>query len=210
MFLFSTRHNEWWRFEVHNWPSTRHSSLSVLWSREMWLLRWLCFFSVCFSLDILESEAKSVLLEIRHPAMKKQVFYKNQYSMDWWVRPALCGSSLYIFTNCSFKIPFRLWRPCCSTKTFWSHVFIISHPPFSTIWSKKVKVARGNISTHMHEVSFMDQDLFIPDPEEVDAGLLQFCSCQLKLLQLYMDMQQLHSAPDGTSFSSNQVAIFML
>lgn len=54
----------------------------------------------------------------------------------------------------------------------------------------------------------MDQDLFIPDPEEVDAGVLQFCSCQLKLLQLYMDMEQLHSAPDGTSFSSNQVAIF--
>lgn len=56
----------------------------------------------------------------------------------------------------------------------------------------------------------MDQDLFIPDPEEVDSGVLQFCSSQLKLLQLYMDMQQLHSAPDGTSFSSNQVAIFML
>lgn len=60
----------------------------------------------------------------------------------------------------------------------------------------------------------MDQDLFIPDPEEVDAGVLQFCSSQLKLLQLYMDIQQLHSAPDaearGTSLSSNQVAVFML
>lgn len=56
---------------------------------------------------------------------------------------------------------------------------------------------------------FMDQYLFIPDPEEVDAGVLQFCCSQLKLLQLYIDLQQLHSAPDaegyGTSFNINQV-----
>uniref|UniRef100_A0A4W6CGE5 RAB3 GTPase activating protein subunit 2 (non-catalytic) n=1 Tax=Lates calcarifer TaxID=8187 RepID=A0A4W6CGE5_LATCA len=32
------------------------------------------------------------------------------------------------------------------------------------------------------------------DPEEVDTDLLQLCSSQLKLLQLYTDIQQLHSA----------------
>lgn len=32
--------------------------------------------------DILESEAKSVLLEIRHPAVKKQVLYNKMYIMD--------------------------------------------------------------------------------------------------------------------------------
>lgn len=56
---------------------------------------------------------------------------------------------------------------------------------------------------------FMDQYLFIPDPEEVDAGVLQFCSSQLKLLQLYIDIQQLHYGSDaeayGTSFNINQV-----
>lgn len=53
-----------------------------------------------------------------------------------------------------------------------------------------------------------DQKLFITDPEEVDVGLLRFCSSQLKLLQLYTDIQQLHSALDaeacGTSLSVTQ------
>ena len=61
---------------------------------------------------------------------------------------------------------------------------------------------------------FIYQYLFIPDPEEVDAGVLQFCSSQLKLLQLYSDIQQLHSAPNaeeyGTSFSINQVWILLV
>lgn len=56
---------------------------------------------------------------------------------------------------------------------------------------------------------FIDWYLFIPDPEEVDAGVLQFCFSVLKLLQLYIDIQQLSSAPDaeacGTSFNINQV-----
>uniref|UniRef100_A0A3B4VB07 RAB3 GTPase activating protein subunit 2 (non-catalytic) n=1 Tax=Seriola dumerili TaxID=41447 RepID=A0A3B4VB07_SERDU len=34
------------------------------------------------------------------------------------------------------------------------------------------------------------------DPEEVDTALLQLCFSQLKLLQLYTDIQQLHSAAD--------------
>uniref|UniRef100_A0A7N8WNN3 RAB3 GTPase activating protein subunit 2 (non-catalytic) n=1 Tax=Mastacembelus armatus TaxID=205130 RepID=A0A7N8WNN3_9TELE len=34
------------------------------------------------------------------------------------------------------------------------------------------------------------------DPEEVDTALLQLCSSQLKMLQLYSDIQQLHSAAE--------------
>uniref|UniRef100_A0A673CNK7 RAB3 GTPase activating protein subunit 2 (non-catalytic) n=1 Tax=Sphaeramia orbicularis TaxID=375764 RepID=A0A673CNK7_9TELE len=41
----------------------------------------------------------------------------------------------------------------------------------------------------------------ITDPEEVDPALLQLCSSQLKLLQLYSDIQQLHSAADLDSFA---------
>uniref|UniRef100_A0A669DL58 RAB3 GTPase activating protein subunit 2 (non-catalytic) n=1 Tax=Oreochromis niloticus TaxID=8128 RepID=A0A669DL58_ORENI len=39
----------------------------------------------------------------------------------------------------------------------------------------------------------LDDTLKRQEPEEVDAGLLQLCSSQLKLLQLYTDIQQLHS-----------------
>uniref|UniRef100_A0A669E1R3 RAB3 GTPase activating protein subunit 2 (non-catalytic) n=1 Tax=Oreochromis niloticus TaxID=8128 RepID=A0A669E1R3_ORENI len=42
----------------------------------------------------------------------------------------------------------------------------------------------------------LDDTLKRQEPEEVDAGLLQLCSSQLKLLQLYTDIQQLHSATD--------------
>uniref|UniRef100_A0A667Y7Q3 RAB3 GTPase activating protein subunit 2 (non-catalytic) n=1 Tax=Myripristis murdjan TaxID=586833 RepID=A0A667Y7Q3_9TELE len=42
------------------------------------------------------------------------------------------------------------------------------------------------------------------DPEAVDEALLQLCSSQLKLLQLYTDIQQLHSAAD-TDTSSEAV-----
>lgn len=41
------------------------------------------------------------------------------------------------------------------------------------------------------------------DPNEVDATLLQLCSSQLKLLQLYTDIQQLHSAADGEGCTDN-------
>uniref|UniRef100_A0A667YGT0 RAB3 GTPase activating protein subunit 2 (non-catalytic) n=1 Tax=Myripristis murdjan TaxID=586833 RepID=A0A667YGT0_9TELE len=39
------------------------------------------------------------------------------------------------------------------------------------------------------------------DPEAVDEALLQLCSSQLKLLQLYTDIQQLHSAADTDTSS---------
>uniref|UniRef100_A0A3B4GPC4 RAB3 GTPase activating non-catalytic protein subunit 2 n=1 Tax=Pundamilia nyererei TaxID=303518 RepID=A0A3B4GPC4_9CICH len=42
----------------------------------------------------------------------------------------------------------------------------------------------------------LDDTLKRQEPEEVDAELLQLCSSQLKLLQLYTDIQQLHSAAD--------------
>lgn len=45
--------------------------------------------------------------------------------------------------------------------------------------------------------------LFIAEPEEIDTGLLQFCSTQLKLLQLYTDIQQLHSAMDRETCFEN-------
>uniref|UniRef100_A0A669DKL6 RAB3 GTPase activating protein subunit 2 (non-catalytic) n=1 Tax=Oreochromis niloticus TaxID=8128 RepID=A0A669DKL6_ORENI len=44
----------------------------------------------------------------------------------------------------------------------------------------------------------LDDTLKRQEPEEVDAGLLQLCSSQLKLLQLYTDIQQLHSATDDS------------
>lgn len=43
----------------------------------------------------------------------------------------------------------------------------------------------------------------ITDPEEVDKALLQLCSSQLKLLQLYTDIQNLHSAADIETCSEN-------
>uniref|UniRef100_A0AAX7UG25 RAB3 GTPase activating protein subunit 2 (non-catalytic) n=1 Tax=Astatotilapia calliptera TaxID=8154 RepID=A0AAX7UG25_ASTCA len=42
----------------------------------------------------------------------------------------------------------------------------------------------------------LDDTLKRQEPGEVDAELLQLCSSQLKLLQLYTDIQQLHSAAD--------------
>uniref|UniRef100_A0AAQ5XBE6 RAB3 GTPase activating protein subunit 2 (non-catalytic) n=1 Tax=Amphiprion ocellaris TaxID=80972 RepID=A0AAQ5XBE6_AMPOC len=41
------------------------------------------------------------------------------------------------------------------------------------------------------------------DPEEVDIALLQLCSSQLKLLQLYTDIHQLHSAADVEASTEN-------
>lgn len=57
----------------------------------------------------------------------------------------------------------------------------------------------------------MHQPLSLTDPEEVDVGLLRFCSSQLKLLQLYIHIQQLHSAPHaeayGTPLDINQARV---
>ncbi|XP_056914815.1 rab3 GTPase-activating protein non-catalytic subunit isoform X2 [Takifugu flavidus] len=101
--------------------------------------------------DILESEAKTVLLEIRHPAMKKQAL-------------ETLLSNRNVLVKCLINITSAL-------------------------------------SLHLKQ----------KDPEEVDVSLLRFCSSQLKLLQLYTDIQQLHPAPDaeacGTSLSITQCSL---
>ncbi|XP_038585703.1 rab3 GTPase-activating protein non-catalytic subunit isoform X2 [Micropterus salmoides] len=86
--------------------------------------------------DILESEAKSVLLDIKHPAIKKQAL-----------------ESLLSNKNAPVS---------CLT----------------------------NVTCALYDT------LKQQDPEEVDTALLQLCSSQLKLLQLYTDIQRLHSAAD--------------
>ncbi|KAK9533264.1 hypothetical protein VZT92_008393 [Zoarces viviparus] len=93
--------------------------------------------------DILESEAKSVLLDIKHPAIKKQAL-----------------ESLLSNKNAPVS---------CLT----------------------------NITCALHDT------LKQQDPEEVDAALLQLCSSQLKLLQLYTDIQNLHSGADREACSEN-------
>lgn len=50
---------------------------------------------------------------------------------------------------------------------------------------------------------FMVVCFSITDPNEADTALLQLCSSQLKLLQLYTDIQQLHSAADTEPCSEN-------
>ncbi|XP_054470239.1 rab3 GTPase-activating protein non-catalytic subunit isoform X3 [Anoplopoma fimbria] len=94
--------------------------------------------------DILESEAKSVLLDIKHPAIKKQAL-----------------ESLLSNKNAPVS---------CLT----------------------------NVTRALNET------LKQQDPEEVDAALLQLCSSQLKLLQLYTDIQKLHSGADNEACSENQ------
>lgn len=41
------------------------------------------------------------------------------------------------------------------------------------------------------------------DANEVDTTLLQLCASQLKLLQLYTDIQQLHCGTDMEPYSEN-------
>ncbi|KAM7376600.1 hypothetical protein PAMP_006323 [Pampus punctatissimus] len=91
--------------------------------------------------DILESEAKSVLLDIKHPAIKKQAL-----------------ESLLANKNAPIS---------CLT----------------------------NITSALYDT------LKQQDPEEVDTVLVQLCSSQLKLLQLYSDMQHLHSAANTEACS---------
>uniref|UniRef100_A0A3Q1G3L2 RAB3 GTPase activating protein subunit 2 (non-catalytic) n=1 Tax=Acanthochromis polyacanthus TaxID=80966 RepID=A0A3Q1G3L2_9TELE len=94
--------------------------------------------------DILESEARSILLDIKHPAIKKQAL-----------------ESLLSNKNAPVS---------CLT----------------------------NITCALHDT------LKQKDPEEVDITLLQLCSSQLKLLQLYTDIHQLHSAPNVEGSTENQ------
>lgn len=91
--------------------------------------------------DILESEAKSVLLDIKHPAIKKQAL-----------------ESLLANKNAPVS---------CLT----------------------------NITSALYD-SLKQQD-----PEGVGSVLVQLCSSQLKLLQLYTDIQNLHSAVDTEASS---------
>ncbi|XP_042356173.1 rab3 GTPase-activating protein non-catalytic subunit isoform X3 [Plectropomus leopardus] len=94
--------------------------------------------------DILETEAKGVLLDIKHPAIKKQAL-----------------ESLLSNKNAPVS---------CLT----------------------------NITCALYDT------LKQQDPEEIDAALLHLCSSQMKLLQLYMDIQQLHSAADTEACFKNQ------
>ncbi|KAM9340968.1 rab3 GTPase-activating protein non-catalytic subunit [Symphorus nematophorus] len=93
--------------------------------------------------DILESEAKSVLLDIKHPAIKKQALES-------------------LLSNKSAPVS-------CLT----------------------------NITSALYDT------LKQQDPEQVDPALLQLCSSQLKLLQLYTDIQNLHSAAGTEAYSTN-------
>uniref|UniRef100_A0A3P8RYJ7 RAB3 GTPase activating protein subunit 2 (non-catalytic) n=1 Tax=Amphiprion percula TaxID=161767 RepID=A0A3P8RYJ7_AMPPE len=94
--------------------------------------------------DIFESEARSILLDIKHPAIKKQVLES-------------------LLSN--------------------------KNAPVSCLTS---------ITCALHDT------LKQKDPEEVDIALLQLCSSQLKLLQLYTDIHQLHSAADVEASTENQ------
>ncbi|XP_030574054.1 rab3 GTPase-activating protein non-catalytic subunit isoform X2 [Archocentrus centrarchus] len=94
-------------------------------------------------LDILENEARSILLDIKHPAVKKQALESLLSNKN---TPVSCLTNITRALNDTLKQQ---------------------------------------------------------DPEEVDAALLQLCSSQLKLLQLYTDIQQLHSAADVEPSAEN-------
>ncbi|KAL3048931.1 hypothetical protein OYC64_008417 [Pagothenia borchgrevinki] len=97
--------------------------------------------------DILESEAKSALLDIKHPAIKKQALES-------------------LLSN--------------------------KNAPVSCL---------ANITSALYDT------LKQQDPDEVDPALQQLCSSQLKLLQLYSDIQQLHSAADTETCPENNTDV---
>uniref|UniRef100_A0A7N6BAM3 RAB3 GTPase activating protein subunit 2 (non-catalytic) n=1 Tax=Anabas testudineus TaxID=64144 RepID=A0A7N6BAM3_ANATE len=97
--------------------------------------------------DILESEGKSVLLDIKHPAIKKQAL--------------------------------------------------------ESLLSNK----NAPVSSLINITSALYDTLKQHDPNEVDAVLGQLCSSQLKLLQLYTDIQQLHSTADREACSENDFTL---
>uniref|UniRef100_A0A672HQF6 RAB3 GTPase activating protein subunit 2 (non-catalytic) n=1 Tax=Salarias fasciatus TaxID=181472 RepID=A0A672HQF6_SALFA len=86
--------------------------------------------------DVLENEARSILLDIKHPAIKKQAL-----------------------------------ESLLSTKN-------------------------APVSCLMNITRALNDTLKQQDPNGVDTALVQLCSSQLKLLQLYSDIQQLHSAAE--------------
>ncbi|KAM6973472.1 rab3 GTPase-activating protein non-catalytic subunit [Aplochiton taeniatus] len=100
--------------------------------------------------DILESESKSVLLDIKHPAIKKQALES-------------------LLSN--------------------------KNAPVSCL---------ANITRALYD-SLKEQD-----PETVDEALLQLCSSQLKLLQLYTDLQQLYfTGPSSTNTQPGESPVGM-
>ncbi|KAK2843856.1 hypothetical protein Q7C36_012071 [Tachysurus vachellii] len=96
--------------------------------------------------DLLESEAQSVLLEIKHPAVKKQALE-------------------------------------------------------SLLSSKSAPV-----SCLLNIIQALSRSIREQDPEAVDESLLQLCSSQLRLLQLYTDVQLLHS-PDASPTEPETLAV---
>uniref|UniRef100_A0A8D3CWR4 RAB3 GTPase activating protein subunit 2 (non-catalytic) n=1 Tax=Scophthalmus maximus TaxID=52904 RepID=A0A8D3CWR4_SCOMX len=106
-------------------------------AKDMHLLKRLTTILRSREWNILENEAKIVLLDIKHPAIKKQALE-------------------------------------------------------SLLSNKNVLVScLTNITSTLYDT------LKQQDPEDVDAALLQLCSLQLKLLQLYTDIQQLPDWPTG-------------
>ncbi|KAK3563420.1 hypothetical protein QTP86_027791 [Hemibagrus guttatus] len=98
--------------------------------------------------DLLESEAQSVLLEIKHPAVKKQEILNETFTLFYYQALESLLSSKSAPVSCMTNITRALLE------------------------------------------SLKEQD-----PEALDESLLQLCSSQIKLLQLYTDVQLLHS-PD--------------
>ncbi|XP_070983894.1 rab3 GTPase-activating protein non-catalytic subunit-like [Oncorhynchus clarkii lewisi] len=94
--------------------------------------------------DYLESEAQRVLLDIKHPAIKKQALESLLANKN---APVSCLTNITRLLLASLK---------------------------------------GK------------------DPEAVDEALLQLCSSQLKLLQLYTDIQQLHSTVEASTDAHTQ------
>ncbi|XP_074547611.1 rab3 GTPase-activating protein non-catalytic subunit isoform X2 [Halichoeres trimaculatus] len=92
--------------------------------------------------EVLESEAKNVLLDIKHPAIKKQALES-------------------LLSN--------------------------KNTPVSCL---------TNVTSALHDT------LKQQDQDEVDPGLLHLCSAQLKLLQLYTDIKNLHAAATDTEACS--------
>ncbi|KAL0969299.1 hypothetical protein UPYG_G00225230 [Umbra pygmaea] len=94
--------------------------------------------------DILESEAQSVLLDIKHPAIKKQALESLLANKN---APVSCLTSI-------------------------------------------IRVLLASLKAQ--------------DPEAVDEALLQLCSAQLKLLQLYTDVQQLHFTGEFSTHTQSE------
>uniref|UniRef100_A0AAR2JUW2 RAB3 GTPase activating protein subunit 2 (non-catalytic) n=1 Tax=Pygocentrus nattereri TaxID=42514 RepID=A0AAR2JUW2_PYGNA len=117
-------------------------------AKDMHLLKRLTALLRSRDLDpsLLESEAQSILLEIKHPAIKKQALE-------------------------------------------------------SMLTSKNAPVACMTNVTRALLASLKEQD-----PEAVDESLLQLCSSQLRLLQLYTDVQLLHT-PDSSPTETESLSV---